>query len=44
MAVIGLVIGVNREDGDDAARTAAAQALADHGADLVIDDLADLLD
>lgn len=39
----GLVIGVNREDGDDAAREAAAQALRDHGADLVVDDLAELL-
>jgi beta-phosphoglucomutase family hydrolase len=40
----GLVIGVNREEGDETARDLAARALRDHGADLVVDDLADLLD
>lgn len=39
----GLVIGVNRERGDDEAKAANARALRDHGADMVIDDLDELL-
>ncbi|CAN5430458.1 beta-phosphoglucomutase family hydrolase [soil metagenome] len=40
----GLVIGVNREDGDEDSRTANAVALQAHGAQVVVDDLAELLD
>lgn len=40
----GLVIGVNREQGDEAARNANAEALRTHGAHLVVTDLADLLE
>lgn len=37
----GLVIGVNRETGDGGAN---ARALADHGADIVVDDLGELFE
>lgn len=40
----GLVVGVNREDGGDpGARRANADALREHGADVVVDDLDELL-
>ncbi|HUG86741.1 MAG TPA: HAD family phosphatase, partial [Euzebya sp.] len=39
----GLVIGVNRERGDDGPKAANARALLEHGADMVIDDLDELL-
>ena len=40
----GLVVGVNRENGGDPeARRRNAEALSEHGADLVVDDLGELL-
>ncbi len=38
-----MVIGVNRENGDDTVRAANAQALRDHGAHMVVNDLSELL-